>query len=123
VLLAGSIFPNQDNTVKDGSVILGFLLFSSYGIVIGYICELTLGLAAWKIFRYFGVRSIYAYAIGGALLGWLFFAVTILAFSRFVSGSPSVFLNPYFWIDGASGMVSAILFRFVVFSGEGSNTA
>ena len=122
VMLIQSFFP-EERTVTNGSFLVGFLIYSIYGLLIGYICELVFGVIAWATFKHFDIRSVFAYAAAGAIMGLLFFAVTILAFSRFVSGSPSGFLNPYFLIDGASGMVSATLFWFVVFSGKRIDTA
>jgi hypothetical protein len=85
-------------------------MLSVYGIVIAYLCELTFGIAAWKIFKRLGVRSTLAFAGAGAIMGWL---VTMFTSRRLADVS-----NPYFWIDLAAGICCTSLFRLVVFSGR-----
>jgi hypothetical protein len=114
VFLVGPLFSGSSNNsygAKDGSALVGVLLFSIYGIVIAYLCEATFGIAAWIIFRRLGIRSTLAFAAAGAIMGWLFSALTS---KRFADVS-----NPYFWIDMAAGICCCGLFRLVVFSGSG----
>jgi hypothetical protein len=108
--LLGPLFSEPDNTVKNGSFLTGLLIFSAYGIVIAYLCELTFGIAAWKIFKRFGIRSILAFAAAGAVMGWL---VTMVITRRLADVS-----NPYFWFDLAAGICCCSVFRLVVFSGS-----
>ena len=105
------LFSKLDTSVKDGSVLAGSLIFSIYGMAIAYLCELIFGITAWNIFKRFGVRSPFAFAIAGAVMGWLF--SILMSRGRVVD-----FSNPYFWISLAAGMCSTILFRLVVFSGN-----
>ncbi len=114
VFLLGPIFSEPGNSsgsflVKSGNFLAGLLLFSAYGIVIGYLCELTLGLAVWIIFKRLGVRSTLAFAAAGAVMGWL---PTVLITRRLMDMA-----NPYFWIDLATGACCASVFRLVAFSG------
>ena len=111
VFLLGPLFSEPDNiSAKNGSLLVGLLIFSVYGVVIAYLCELTFGIAAWIIFKRFAIRSLLAFAAGGAVMGWLCYTLTV---RRFVDIS-----NPYFWIDLATGTCCAALFRLVVFSGN-----
>ena len=105
------LFSELDSSAKDGRVLAGLLIFSIYGMAIAYLCELMFGIAAWKIFRRFDVQSPFAFAIAGAVMGWLF--NILMSRGRVVD-----FSNPYFWISLAAGMCSTILFRLVVFSGN-----
>ena len=117
------LFSEPDKSVKGGSVLgafAGLLIFSVYGVVIAYLCELTFGIAAWIVFKRFAIRSLLAFAAGGAVMGWLCYTLTLKRFVdisnpylRFVDIS-----NPYFWIDLAAGTCCATLFRLVVFSGN-----
>jgi len=108
--LLGPLLSEPDNSAKDGSFLAGLLIFSAYGIVIAYLCELTFGIAAWKIFKRLGIRSTLAFAGAGAVMGWF---VIVLTSKRLADVS-----NPYFWIDLAAGICCASVFRLVVFSGS-----
>jgi hypothetical protein len=91
------------------------------GLPIAYITELVLGFPAWMVFRHFGVRSLAAYAGGGALIGWLL-DLTVIALA---GGRVATLFNPIateWWIVvfpfAASASACAILFRVIVFSGR-----
>jgi hypothetical protein len=109
-LLLGRLFLERDNSVKNGTLLIGWFTISSYGMVIAYLCELTIGIVVWKIFKYFSNRTPIAFAVAGGVMGWLF---TVLI----VKGVASV-SNQYFWIDLVGGTCCAALFRLVVFSGD-----
>jgi hypothetical protein len=70
VFLLAPLFSEPDNTANNGNFLF-VLLFSVYGIVIAYLCELTFGIAAWIIFKRLGIRSTLAFAGAGAVMGWL----------------------------------------------------
>jgi hypothetical protein len=110
LILLGPLFSEPDKSVKNGSALVGLLIFSVYGIVIAYLCELALGIAVWIVFKRLGIRSTVAFAGAGAVMGWL---VSMLVSRRLADVS-----NSYFWIDLAAGICCASLFRLVVFSGS-----
>jgi NhaP-type Na+/H+ or K+/H+ antiporter len=83
-----------------------------YTSPIAYVAELVLGVAVWKAFKRLGIRSPFAFATAGAVMGWLVFVV-ILRGKNLTDLS-----NPYFFICIAAGVASTVLFRFVAFSGS-----
>jgi len=88
------------------------------GLPIAYITELVLGLPAWMVFRHFGIRSLAAYAGGGAVIGWL----EAMALGT-LSGVPirTAFSPDALLFDSchaASASACAVLFRVIVFSGR-----
>jgi len=102
----------------------GLLLYVLYSLPIAYAAALLLGLPAWILFRRYGVRSVFAVAAAGALLGLLVY-LAIEGFVAFVAPDfwTSVFnslssLSPYLPMCVVAGTSSAIVFRVVVFSGE-----
>jgi len=95
--------------ISVGDVLDVWLYFSIGHMVIAYLCELAVGIVTWKIFRYFGIRSLLAFAAAGGVMGWL---VTVPVIIR---GLASV-SNPYSWAPLAEGICCATLFRLVVFS-------
>jgi hypothetical protein len=102
----------------------GLLLYVLYSLPIAYAAELLLGLPAWMLFKRYGVRSVFAFAAAGALLGLCVYVV-IEGFVAFLAEDPwtSVFnslssLSPYLPMCVIAGTASALVFRAVVFSGE-----
>jgi len=98
-----------------------FLVSCIYALPIAYITELLFGVPAWMLCRRYGIRSLAAYALVGALIGWLL----VLAFEALAGVSPATALNPFSmdWLRFefpylASASASAILFRTIVFSGR-----
>ena len=104
-------------TVLNGGAWGVLLIMSIYALPIAYLTELVLGLPAWMVFRHFGIRSLAAYAGGGAAIGWL----EALAFGT-LSGAPirTAFSQDALLFDfchAASASACAVLFRVIVFSG------
>jgi len=102
----GSIFERL------AGVITWSVLFSIYALPIAYVSELVLGIAVWKAFKHYGIRSPFAFVIAGAVMGWLVFTVVMR------QGYLMEVSNPWFWICITAGTSSALLFRVVVFSGR-----
>jgi len=117
-------FPGRGNGPPSGSVfsaLAGALIYSLYVLPIGYLAELLFGIPAWKIFKHYGVRSWFAFVIGGAFIGWLVnlsmdTLVGSLA-SRPLTSPFNPLVDPYLsvCVVGASG--AAALFRAIIFSG------
>ena len=118
----------SQGTAPSGSVgawflnVSGWLLIVSlYALPIAYLTELVLGFPAWMVFRRYGVRSLAAYAAGGAVIGWL----EDLAATALVGRPLATALNPFSmeWLRFdfsyvASASACAALFRVIVFSGR-----
>jgi hypothetical protein len=87
---------------------------------IAYLTELVLGLPTWIVFRHYGVRSLAAYAAGGAMIGWLLdLALTALA-GRPIATTVNPFSEEWLRFDFcyvASASACAMLFRAILFSG------
>jgi hypothetical protein len=96
------------------AMLFSVLLSSAYALPIAYLFELVLGIALWKTFKRYGIRSLLAFAAAGAVMGWLFFIIAG-AFVMAPSGRP-------FWIwlciCTASGVSPTLLFRAIAFSGR-----
>jgi hypothetical protein len=98
----------------------GFTVLNIWGPPFAYLTELILGVPVWFVFRHYKIRSLAAFAAGGAFLGFVFYAfweglpgdLTIRSlaqeFNPFTSGPVPDFV--------ISASVSAILFRAIVFS-------
>ena len=94
------------------------------GLGIAYLVELVLGLPVWLAFNHYCIRSVRAFAIGGALIGWFFNAffqsrIEVLysasyAFTRLFNP----FANPFLLFSVLAASASAVLFRAIAFSGQ-----
>lgn len=98
---------------------LPFLML--YGLPLAYFAGLVLGIPAWLLFKHYRIRSVGAFAAGGALLGLLSWMIWE-GRSNFTIQSLAHELNPgsggdlgIFIIAAAA---SALLFRVIVFSGR-----
>src|SRR5262245_58316636 len=78
VFLIPSFFAGRLTGSSFNENVLAFLAYSAYLLVIGYAVEAVLGLPAWMVFRHYGIRSLFAFAGAGALIGWLLY-LAILA--------------------------------------------
>ncbi len=94
------------------------------GLGIAYLVEVVLGLPVWLIFNHYHIRSVRAFALGGALIGWFFnafvqsrievlFSVSF-AFARLFNP----FANPFLLFSVLAASASAVLFRAIAFSGR-----
>jgi hypothetical protein len=105
--------------VRDNSeweLIAALLFVSLYALPIAYAAELVLGIPAWLLFRHFKVRSLWAFAIAGAGIGWL--AMFLLSIGN---GVPTIVLHDMLasrlaLCYMAAGAIPAILFRQILFS-------
>lgn len=80
---------------------------------LAYAAEGSLGLLAWTIFRRLGIRSLPAFAVAGALIGWIMMVVVVSVQSKPIAPS----LNPL--RNGVpclllAGSVSGVIFRFFI---------
>jgi len=108
------------------------LLFSIYALPTAYVIELALGLPAWLFFRRQGIRSWYAFAVGGATLGLTYFVgysvakyLAARALSYDLLSHPLTRgINPLsLWVAVPAGLASAILFRAIVFPWQSDEKA
>jgi hypothetical protein len=67
-----------------------------------YAAEIVFGLPAWTIFKIFNLRSLYAYAATGALIGW----IVALVLGLLDEVVPCIF----------AALCSALLFRYISIS-------
>lgn len=100
------------------TAVTGLLTYSVYALPIAYAVELFLGMPAWLLFQRYGVRSPAAFALGGAVLGWLFNAI-MQCLGGNVWSHPIVSLfnpwwNPYVEVDTVAGFACALVFRAIV---------
>jgi hypothetical protein len=101
----------------------GLLIYVLYSLPIAYAAELLLGLPTWMLFKRYGVRSLFAFAAAGALLGLLVYLViegfvAFLAQDRWTSVYNSLSsLSPFLPMCVIAGTASAITFRAIAFSG------
>jgi hypothetical protein len=115
------------------SLLITPLIYSVFAIPIAYVVEFFLGLPAWTIYRRYGVRSVSAFAGGGALIGLAFYAAVetvTYVFSpdarqlrREFNISANPLSNPFFYVDVVSASASAVLFRTIVFWGNGGESS
>jgi hypothetical protein len=102
--------------------LLSPLIFAPYALAISYIAEFLLGVPAWVVFRRYGIRSLPAFAAGGAFMGWLVnLGMGALAGNLTTKPLTTMFniLNdPYISICIVAGASSAVLFRTIVFGGS-----
>jgi hypothetical protein len=94
------------------------------GLGIAYLVEVVLGLPVWLIFNHYHFRSVRAFAIGGALIGWLFNAfmqsrIEVLFSASYAFGRLfNPFANPFLLFSVLAASASALLFRAIAFSGQ-----
>ncbi|MGH9782278.1 MAG: hypothetical protein ACRD33_10720 [Candidatus Acidiferrales bacterium] len=101
----------------------GVLVSGLVSLPQAYLCELVLGIPAWLVFRRHGIRDWSAFAAGGVILGaaycMVYYVSAVIAKAihyDFVEHPFTRDLNPLsFLLAVPAGMVSAILFRAVVF--------
>jgi hypothetical protein len=117
-------FPGRDDGPTSGSVfnaLAGVLMYSLYALPIGYLAELLFGIPAWQIFKHYGVRSWFAFVIGGAFIGWLvnlgMEALVGNLASRPLTSLFNPLANPYLSVCVVAASSAAALFRAIVFSG------
>jgi hypothetical protein len=82
-------------------------------LLLAYAAEGSLGLLAWTIFRRLSIRSLPAFAIAGALIGWIMMVAVVSTGSKPITP----LLNPL--RDGVpclllAGSVSGVTFRFFI---------
>ncbi len=79
---------------------------------------------AWMVFRHYDIRSLPAFAAGGALMGWLVNLGMEVPTGNLVTKPLTVLFNPldnpYISICIVAGASSAVLFRAIVFRGSKS---
>jgi hypothetical protein len=98
--------------------------YGMLGLGLAYLAEVVLGLPVWLVFNHYRIRSVRAFAIGGALIGWFFNAfiqrrIEVLfspsfAFARLFNP----FANPFLLFSVLAASASAVLFRAIVFSAQ-----
>jgi hypothetical protein len=84
-------------------------MMSIYGLPVAYIFELFIGVPAWILFRIFRLKSIVAFALGGAVIGLLVDVILKV---------PSRTLGDWNLGDGLSVLAalgSALVFRAIAF--------
>jgi len=69
--LAAVVFPG-DSPVSLTDFLGLTVLFALYSLPVAYAVELVLGVPAWFVFRRYGIRSWWAFAAGGVLLGMIY---------------------------------------------------
>jgi hypothetical protein len=106
--LPGKTLPSA---ISISTVIVGILILAVFTLPVAYCAELILGIPLWLIFKYFQIRSIVAFAAGGAVIGLFVYGVMEMY-------SPAFYEQRYLSIDIAGALASAILFRAIVFSGQ-----
>jgi hypothetical protein len=87
----------------------GLVMMSIYGLPVAYIFELFIGVPAWILFRIFRLKSIVAFALGGAVIGLLVDVILKV---------PSRTLGDWNLGDGLSVLAalgSALVFRAIAF--------
>jgi hypothetical protein len=96
-------------------ILLGIMVNTLSTVPFAYAAEIILGLPMWLIFCRYRIRSIAAFALGGALIGW------IVAFALAASGSKTmatVIENPGWFKSGLAcvfaASASAVVFRSIV---------
>ncbi len=87
----------------------GIFMLSIYALPVAYIFELLIGVPAWILFRIFRLKSLLAFALGGAVIGLLVDVIMKIA-------SKSLFD----WESGdalyvLAALGSALLFRVIAF--------
>jgi hypothetical protein len=105
----------------------GFFLYLLFSLPIAYASELLLGLPAWMLFQHYGVRSVFAFAAAGALLGLLVY-LAMDAWSKGFASEPwtsrlNRWSEPFVPLCVIAGSASALLFRAVAFSGARTETS
>ncbi len=98
------------------------LILAPYALAISYVAELLVGLPAWLVFRHYGVRSLPAFAVTGAFLGWLINVGTAALVGNLATKPLAAMFNflddPYISICVVAGASSAVLFRTIAFWGS-----
>ena len=99
-----------------------FMMSIFYVLPLAYLAELLLGLPAWIVFRHYRIRSVFAFAAGGAFLGLIFYVVMEALVGNFRARPLALEFNPlespYLNVDVIAGFSSAVLFRAILFSGQ-----
>lgn len=84
-------------------------MLSIYALPVAYIFELLIGLPAWILFRIFRLKSLVAFALGGAVIGLLVDVIMKIASKSLCDWEAGDTLN----VLAAVG--SALLFRVIAF--------
>ena len=99
----------------------GFFIYVLFSLPIAYAAELLLGWPVWMLFKHCRVRSVFAFATAGTLLGLLVYLV-IVVFVASPAPDPWTSLfeslsSPWPYLCVIAGTTATLVCRVVVFSG------
>jgi hypothetical protein len=110
--------------LEPAGLIYALLLAAIYSLPVAYSGEVLFSLPMWLVFRRFGVRSIFAFALGGALIGFVSYQLfSLIMYQGFQSTIEAVeyVLTPGRWINlpGVTavigGLLGGIIFQYISF--------
>jgi hypothetical protein len=97
------------------SLMLNNILISVMPLAAAYIVEVSFGLAAWRLFLLYKIRSITAFALGGAAIAW----IVVVGLGTLSPKSMVTLIETPEWRGAAllsvvSASVSAVVFRAIL---------
>jgi hypothetical protein len=94
------------------------LVVSIFGLPIAYLAELFLGVPAWFLFRKYGIRSFWAFAAGGAVVGCLVYVMLTLQDVESLGSSFEILSNPNLAICILGASACTVTFRAILVVGS-----
>lgn len=96
------------------SLMLDNIWSSLLSLAIAYVVEISLGLVVWRLFLLYKIRSVIAFALGGAGIAW----TVIIGLGTLALKMPTLIENPQ-WRSAVflfvfSAAVSAVVFRAIL---------
>jgi hypothetical protein len=122
LIILGAVFLSdraQVRAISMREMATSVLVVSIFGLPIAYVAELFLGMPAWLVFRRYGIRSLWAFAAGGAIVGCLVYAIMTLRDVESLGSRFEIVWNPTLAICVLGASAAAVTFRAILVAGSG----